>query len=369
MNLRPVLATFALACAAVPAQDCLAVAFNGNVFYLHTTIPRISFAPGLGLIGQNALARDADGVFWSTSRVGTTFFLTRIDPALGTATQVYSIPDVRGLAAASGTELYMVHEPPLPGTIDVLSRIDTLTGNVTEIGPTGFTGLQGLAGLGGVLYAWDITLGLIVLDPRTGHGTDVNPGVGGPPGLQTLWAQPDGRLFAGGGNPTNLFALDIGTGTAVPAGGLGSNFDLRGIESFGGFSAPIGTGCAGTGGQVVMSVGGMLTGFGRITTTSGNHTANVPGVLILGFSTTSMGGIPLPLLLDPIFGTVGCNLYVSMDITQGTITSAGTPATLGFTVPLSSVARGVTVYAQHACFEPVPGGLSLSNAAQIQIAR
>jgi hypothetical protein len=183
-----------------------------------------------------------------------------------------------------------------------------------------------------------------------------------------LWAQPDGRLFGASGGTTQLYAIDIGTGNAVGVGGLGSNFDLRGVESFGGFSAPLGTGCAGAAGTVVMSVGGMLTNFGRITTLSRNHAPNAIGVQVLGFSSTSMGGIPLPLLLDPILGTVNCNLYVSMDLTQAATTSSGTPATLGFQTNLPMAARGVTLFAQHACFEPVPGGLSLSNAARIQIA-
>jgi hypothetical protein len=82
-----------------------------------------------------------------------------------------------------------------------------------------------------------------------------------------------------------------------------------------------------------------------------------------------MGGIPLPLRLDPFLGTVNCNLYVSMDFTQAAITSSGSPATLGFTTTLSMAARGATLFAQHACLEPVPGGLSLSNAARIQIAQ
>jgi hypothetical protein len=364
---RSPLAAAVLACAAAHAQDSLAVAFNGGVYHLDTTIPRITSLGGTGLIGHNALARDASGNFWSTNRANSSFSLVRIDPATGTATVRFPIPDARGLAAAGGTELYLVHEPPLPQTIDIFARVDTLTGTVTEIGPTGFTGLQGLAGLGNLLFAWDINLGLITIDPRTGIGTDVNPGLGGPL-LQTLWAQPDGRLFGASGGTTQLYAIDIGTGNAVGVGGLGSNFDLRGVESFGGFSAPLGTGCAGAAGTVVMSVGGMLTNFGRITTLSRNHAPNAIGVQVLGFSSTSMGGIPLPLLLDPILGTVNCNLYVSMDLTQAATTSSGTPATLGFQTNLPMAARGVTLFAQHACFEPVPGGLSLSNAARIQIA-
>lgn len=368
MTLRSPFAVLTLACASLGAQDSLAVAFNGSVYHLDTATPRITSLPVAGLIGQNALARDANGVFWSTSRVGTSYFLTRLDPATGIATVVHPLPDARGLAAGPAADLYMVHEPPLPQTIDMFARIDTSTGNVTAIGPTGFTGLQALVVSGSSVFAWDITLGLIAIDPRTGIGTDVNPGVAGP-ALQTLWLQPDGRVFGATGGGTTLYTIDTTTGTATATGSLGSNFDLRGIESFGGFAAPVGTGCGGAGGQIVMSTGGMLTGFGRLTTTSRNHAANAPGVLILGASSSSSGGIALPFLLDPLLGTVGCNLYVSIDVTQTGLTSAGTPATLAFTVNLSMAARGARLFAQHACLEPVTGGLSMSNAAQIQIAR
>ena len=367
MKLRFPFAMFVLACAAARAQDSLAVTFNGDVWYLDTVTPRLTRLNAIpNPLGQNALARDANGVFWSTARgAASPFFLTRIDPITGIATNTFPIPDVRGLAAAGGTQLYMVHEAPLPQNIDILSRIDTMTGIITQIGPTGFTGLQALAGLGTLLFAWDINLGLITIDPRTGIGTDVDPAVGGPM-MQTLWAQPDGRLFGASGS--TLYSIDINHGNVAMVGAVGIGFDIRGAESFGGFSAPVGNGCAGAGGAVVMSVNGLLTGYGHIDTLSRNHAPNVPGLLILGFSTSSMNGIPLPLLLDPIFGTVNCNLYVSMDIIQAATTSSGASATLGFRTDLSMVARGLTVYAQHLCLEPVPGGLSLSNAARILIA-
>lgn len=367
MKHRLSLAAFVLACAAARAQDSLAVTFNGDVWYLDTLIPRMTRLNAIpNPLGQNALARDSNGIFWSTARGSTApFFLTRIDPITGVATNTWSIPDVRGLAAGPGTDLYMVHEAPPPQTIDILSRIDTLTGIITQIGPTGFTGLQALAGLGGILFAWDINLGLITIDPRTGIGIDPYPGVAGP-AMQTVWAQPDGRLFGAAGS--TVYVIDISSGNVVPIGAVGVGFDIRGAESFGGFSAPVGTGCAGAAGAVVMSVRGLLTGFGRIETVSANHAPNVPGVLLLGFSTSLWGTIPLPLFLDPIFGTVNCNLYVSIDVTQPAITSSGSSATLGFQTNLTMAARGLTVYAQHLCLEPVPGGLSLSNAARIQIA-
>jgi hypothetical protein len=363
------LAALALSTAALPCQDSLAVSWTGDVYYLDTTVPRATRLTAIpGPIGQNALALDSNGVFWSTR--GTTigsYFLTSIDPITGVATQRFPMPDIRGLTSAGNGQLFAVQEAPLPQTSDILSRIDTLTGSVTQIGPTGFTSLQGLAFVNGGLYAWDISQGLVILDPNTGLGTDVAPGVGGPT-IQTLSAAVDGRLLGGGGGPNQLYAIDLSAGTTVGLGAMTGAVDIRGIESFGGSHFGFGTGCLGSFGTVTMSVRGLLTGFGNFTTTSTNHAGNAIGVQIIGFSRTTSGGMPLPLLLDPMLGTIGCRLLVSTDITRFAFTSAATPATLGFPLNLNSVAAGLLLHVQHACFEPVAGGMSFSNAAQVQIA-
>jgi hypothetical protein len=368
MQLQSLLASILLLGASTRAQDSYAVSFDGRIYYVDTTVPSATVI-GSGLIGQNALGR-ANGEFWSTSRAGTSFFLTRLDFFAGTATVVWPAPDIRGLASAGGHELFAVHEP-LPGqTSDTLSRIDTMTGNITHIGPTGFSSIQALTVLGGMMFAWDLTQGLLTIDPNTGVATDVDPSRVGP-GMQTLSAAADGRLLGAGGasaSGSTLYAIDIGTGTTVSIGTINGGFDIRGLEAHGGFSFPISNGCAGAAGQVTMSVTGMLTGNGQIVTTSRPHAPQVPGLLVLGLSSGSSGGSFLPILLDPILGTSGCTLFVSPDVTVFNMTSAGANAFLSIGMPLSMAARGVTVYAQHACFEPVPGGLSLSNAAQILIA-
>ena len=73
------------------------------------------------------------------------------------------------------------------------------------------------------------------------------------------------------------------------------------------------------------------------------------------------------LNLDPLLGTSGCTLDVSLDATLVGITSAAAPADLSFTFGIPATAAGLQVHVQHAVFEAVPGGLSWSNGLTIQV--
>ena len=98
---------------------------------------------------------------------------------------------------------------------------------------------------------------------------------------------------------------------------------------------------------------------------STNHAANALGVLILGFSNTTHASAPLPFSLDPTLGTSGCFLQASIDVNQLGLTGAG--GGLTFPVTLPQWFAGNVVYAQHACFEPVAGGISWSNGITIRV--
>ncbi|MEO6596062.1 MAG: hypothetical protein ABIP94_15035 [Planctomycetota bacterium] len=86
-----------------------------------------------------------------------------------------------------------------------------------------------------------------------------------------------------------------------------------------------------------------------------------------GASATSYAGLPLPVLLDPLFGTNQCRLYTSFDCSLATVSAPGTPALLqyGFVVPLG--ASGATIHLQHVCLQPVPGGMSWSNRVTLHV--
>jgi hypothetical protein len=367
--LRPALAAAFLAspflAATLPAQDLIGVSWSGAVVRVDSQTAAVT-PLGSGTFGQNALARDGRGRLWCTQRSVSTpyvYDLTTIDPATGAATVQYAGIDLRGLTGAGGSVLYGI-------TLSSGSRlvsIDVATGVVTAIGATSFSSIQGLALHQGVLYGWDLSRGLVVIDPATGAGTDPFPAVGGPSALQFLCSHPDGRLLVGGGSGNSLYTLDPTTGAATLIGALAGGSDLRGLEAVDGAATSYGQACNGVFGPATLSVTGSLQPGGQLVATSINHATGAPGILAIGVSDALWLGLPLPFVLDPVLGTSGCSLLTSMDVQISGAASAGTPADLVFTLPIPNGIPRVTVYLQHACFEPVPGNMSWSNGVAVTV--
>lgn len=360
-------ASLALAApAGLCAQDLLGVTWNGALLLIDSHTAAV-YPLGTGFPGQNALTRDASGTFWSTRRLSpSTHFFTNVDPATGTATTSWFGFDTRGLADGPGTTLYAIQF----GGPSQLVQFDGATGVSTAIGPTGFFGIQGLTHHQGVLYAWDVFDGLLVVDPATGAATDPFPGVGGPAYQQSLCSHPDGRLLLGGGDsngPDQLFEVDPTTGGVTLIGTMPIAYDVRGIEPLGGFATPFGQGCAGAAGPVSLTITGLMQPGGSVTTRSGNHAPNAVGFVVFGFSNTTFAGQNLPYLLDPQFGTANCSVYCSIDVPLTVTTAAASPATMQHVLPLPPAAAGLVFHVQHACVEPVPGGMSWSNAATVHV--
>lgn len=366
--MRTPLASLALGCAfALPAlaQDMIAVGWGGTLHALDSYTGAVT-SLGAGLFGQNAIARDGLGGLIATTRTQAlpyVYDLTRIDPAtLAVTPLLASSVDVRAFASTGNPVLYAVVNAPT-GTADSFALVDTLTLTTTIVGPTGFGTIQALALKDGTLYAWDLNLGLLTIDPTTGAATDLFPTTGaGGANLQWLAVRGDGALV--GGNQT-LYSVDLTTGVAaVIAGGLP---DLRGAEPWQSHVHAFGTGCAATSGTATLA-GALTPGPGAgLTLQSTNHAPNAIGLTLIGFSNTTFGGLPLPLLLDPIFGTTNCSAYLSADISVAGITSAVAPATLSFQLTPPPLADVFTFFAQHLVLEAVPGGLSLSNAVVVQL--
>jgi hypothetical protein len=351
----------------LPAQDLLGAAWDGTIVRIDSYTGHVS-PLGMGLAGQNGLARSSTGVFWSTRRTSSgTYSFTTIDPTTGTATVAFTGQDIRALSIGPNGNLFGTRQFTNGST---LVRVDTIGGVAYLIGATGFQGIQGLAMHQGVLYGWDVFAGLVIVDPNTGAATDPFPSVGGPAYQQSLCSHPDGRLLLGGGNSNGadqLFVVDPATGIATWIADLLGVTDLRGIEPIGGYAQPLGQGCNGASGPVVLSVTGMLNGGGSLLSTSGNHAPAAFGALVFGFSTASYQGHPLPYLLDPQYGTSQCWLLTSMDALMFDFTSAAAPATLQIGFGLPVWLTGQQFHLQHVCFEPVPGSMSWSGARTIHV--
>jgi hypothetical protein len=148
----------------------------------------------------------------------------------------------------------------------------------------------------------------------------------------------------------------------------GATYGLDNIEvGRGGHAVPFGVACNGVGGPATLVANGSFAPGTNVLFESGNHAPNAIGLTIFGLSQTNHQGIPLPLLLDPIFGTSGCTLYTDLVATALALTSSTSPAVLSqpFGVPAGGW-TGFGCYVQQACLEPVPGGWSWSNALRVQ---
>ena len=367
MKLETLLTAIVATYSSVAGQDMIGVDWNGDLYALDS-YTGASEPIGFGLYGQNCLARDAGGALWSSARLGVnappggTDFLSRVDPVSGTAVAMFPSRDLRGLAAGSGNDLYAaVHE----GGASTLYRFDTATGSETRIGATGFgsNAIVALAMHNGQLYAWDLNLGLGVLDPVSGAFTDVNRAVNG--GLiHWLAERSDGQLIGGW---FSLFAIDTATGVATA---YAQTTGMRGAVRSP-LAGRFGVGCDGGTGIVSLDVSGAVSPGGMVTLTSTGHTpfARQPfGISVLGFSRIISQGAALPVSLDPIVGTVGCSLYVSVDTFQqvGLITSS--QVVLQHTFVLPPIYHDYTFFAQHFALDQVPGGISASNGVVIHVA-
>lgn len=359
-----------LALLAAPAatQDMIGISWSGQVWSIDSFNAVATPIGGSGSGGHNAMAVDTSCRLWTTERSGTigafAHHLAVVDPASGNATRVWSnVPDIRGLTGDEFTAFWGIVE----GSSDQLHRIDPRTGALTPAPrTTGMSGIQALEVHEGVLYGWDLTQGLVVIDRATGVAVDVNPSVGGGSIVQFLAVRADGMLIGG---RDGLYTIDTTTGATTFIGSLGSNLDLRGAESRAGMTAPFGAGCAGSFGTSSLTVTGTLAPGNTLTTTSDNHQPSSLGVLVLGLSRTTFGATPLPLDLDPLLGTSGCALRVSIDATlPGTTSIPPGPAMLSIPLPLPRTLSCPRLFVQHAALETVPGGSSWTNGVALRLA-
>ena len=349
------------------SQELLAVDFLGQAFGVDVNNGQARLIGPTGAALCNAMALH-DHEFYATSRSGTLHQLVKIDRITAQATVVIANlgVDIRGLCTEENTDnlFGIVNGAP----IDRLVRIDLTTGTVTNIGNTGLTGIQALDTAGGVLAltAWDVNVGLVRIDRTTGVATDVDPNLGTQGaniqflGLQLL----NGGLRLLGGN-TTLYEIDRFNGVVTALGAITGSPDLRGAEHRTGTATEIGTGCAtATGVESRLFTKSEFLAGSTLNLASLQHAPNALGVLVVGLSATTSLGTPLPIDLDPIFGTSGCNLWVSADLLVSAQASAAGNFIVPFTMPVG--AFGLAVHFQLAALEPAPGGWSFSNGFSVQ---
>jgi len=357
----------------LPAQrDMIGVTFNGQAVEFDSRTGAGALLGPTGsptsFTGHNAMARLGNDLF-TTDRTPTApgvfqHHLDRINKTTGLCTRIFAnVGDLRGLAAhptLANTLCGVVD-----GAADQFVRIALSGGAVTTVGPTGFNLIQALTNTGSQLLAWDVSAGLLSINPNTGVATDVNPAVGtNGVQIQFLTAHLDGRLL--GGN-RELYDIDRNTGVPTLIASIAQGaFDLRGAEERVSFRQNFGVGCASVGAaHCAINVNGILPG-GFLQGSSSGHTAGRLGVFLLGFSNQVAQGQPLPFLLDGLLGTVGCTLYTSLDVTL--FTTVNSSGFCNHTLSLPAAAAGLVLFAQQAVLEPtLPGGMTWTDAAMVRI--
>jgi len=184
------------------------------------------------------------------------------------------------------------------------------------------------------------------------------PGYVAVPGLQNIPLALDQSAF----DATNPLLWD-----AMWLHFEGATYELDNIEvGGGGFAQPFGTSCPAPYGTPELVANGPFTTGTPVVFESGNHEANAIGVTIFGFSTTMHQGVPLPLSLDPLLGTVGCTLYTDVTVAALAVTSATAPATMSqaFGIP-PGLWTGFQFNVQQGCLESATSW-SFTNALRVQ---
>lgn len=372
MILRPSFLLLACLAAAAPAQDLIALNFAGEVFALDSATGQGVRLGSTGAVGHNSLVKMLNATLFTTSNSGTAtapvFHLEEVDRQSGALTRRFSnlAGDLRGLAGGRFGTLFGVVDGGRVGD-DQFARISTIDGSLALIASLGLRGVQALTRdetvtNADVFFAWDLTAGLVRVT-AAGVVTDVNPQLGATAPIQFL-TMHEGRLLGG---QHELYSLDPATG-ATTLIGSGGYSDLRGCETRNGVYTTYGRSCAGASGSSALTFTGAVQIGQSLTIATRHHTPNAPAVLLFGLSRTHLGSLPLPFTLDPLLGTVGCDLLVSMEVTGATSTDA--TGALSFRYAMTPLELNVqTFHLQMGVLEPVPGNLSLSNGVSVRTGR
>ena len=203
----------------------------------------------------------------------------------------------------------------------------------------------------GVWYRWGVTVDLVngvyvefsIRDPNFVTTVYVPPSPLALPGQGLGPGGTDFRLFAGGSNAGNVFAVD------------------NVVIAFGASYSTFGTGCPGALGIPTLAAAtGSRPILGSVLSVDlGNLPVGV-GLMITGLSNTLFGGaIPLPFPLAG-FGYPGCDLLVD-PLSMETVIGAGTTATWSFSIPYYPPFAGFTFYNQGVSLDTGSTMLKFSN--------
>jgi len=350
--------------AAANAQDLVLVDAQGAMVTADTNTLTL-VRQGGGQAGMHGLA--TDGItLWGCANGR----LLTIDRLTWATVNGAPLPDYMSLAWDAGSSALYGVRLIAPGTSQV-DRIDPATGRVTAVASwhLPFAAPSALAVHQGVLFAWETMAGLVRVDPVAGTGIALGQATG-IVNVQFLCSHPSGRLLA-----ATQFGLGADFGQIDPATGRLTTLGHLAPYGFGGGVAlpparrVFGNPCDDALGRPTLLLQGSCHAGTALTVSSDFHALGTIGALILGFSTISWNGAPLPLSLDPLLGTHGCSLYVSADSMLLASAPLVPPGILTFSLALPAGTAGITFAMQNATLAPVPGSTSWSNAVEQTVLR
>lgn len=353
------------------------------------TVPNAFLVAGFGFVGRATIAapgivgyqvvtnnvgivsqmswHDSGLVVFVDSGTGQVRFL---DPVGGAVFDLTTGPQPWGSDLASGAW------DPTTGDVVVggngaIWRVNTATLAVTPVasGLGGFVSGIAFDPSTGEAVATVLTANKFVRISAAGVVSNISP-MGSVPGPNAVAVDPAGNFVVGGGTGQVYRVPRAGGAPVFLASNTSPANAVNGlaVAGGGGLGVPFGTPCNGTAGPANLAATGPFLVASNVVTTSTNHAANAIGALVLGLSRTfHWSGAPLPILLDPIFGTSGCLLHVSDDILLLGIAGGSAPADLTISLQVAPVVSGLTFYAQHVCLEPVAGDLSWSNGLLLHV--
>ena len=347
----PVSLAVAFAATALSGQEILAVDFGGNAVAVSFDSGNTRMIGPTGVSGCNAMTEQG-GVYWISAKSGTQHQLAILDQFTAQATVQFANlgVDLRGLAPGpdAGQLFGIVNGFQ---NQDRLVRIQLATGAVIDVGPTNRSGIQSLVMVDGVLWAWDVSAGLLRISQTTGASFDPFPfhGTFGAD-IQYLALSRAGQLFGG-----NHRLYKVGFDGTVDEVGPNSTLDLRGGAFRSGSVTQFGEGCsAGVFPTLLLGFSSGLGG-GKVTLYSAGHQQGATGLIHLG---TAVGPTPVP--------GATCQLAIVPD--------ASIPFALGFggalkvAVPLPAM-FGLHAYFQATFFEPTAAEVTVTNAIDVHIPR
>lgn len=207
-----VIVVFAVDCpAGDKAVQLIGVSWDGDT-YLINKAGELDFVGETGLSQVNSMATRSDGLIVIQGR-GDVEIIATLDPITGEATTFFLpfLNNVSGLAFNSNDLLYGVDAPSSIRNLYILDLSDPDGGSIFVGEITSFPGVQGLVfAPDGTLYGWDVSLGLITINPFTAVGTDINSDIGGTSSIQSLAISDDGVMYGIG---EALFEIDPDDGS------------------------------------------------------------------------------------------------------------------------------------------------------------